>query len=535
MNADGRAATGSARPIVLIGLICAVSMTTIDQTIVALSAPTIQRELGLTHDGIQWAVNVYLLAAAGVFMLGGRLSDLYGHRRLALIGIAAFAATSLLCGLAPSGEGAETWLVTARALQGASGALMVPAAVGIVVQSYPQERRGRAMAIFFAITGAMTAIGPIAGGFLTEWTWRSIFWVNLPIALVAFVLVAAGSGPSRRESGRIDVIGAVLVGAGMTLLVLGLEQAGSWGWNSVGVWITLIGGIVAVALFLIWEPRAADPLVRLAAFRSPQFSIAILSVLVASTAFVPAFFFLSVYGQVSLRQSALNTGLLFLKFFLGFVIASRFGSVLFDRSGAKRVLLLGGACGATGFWMLAAQAPHLDFDAGMFFNPQTAAIALAGAGIGFLYSPMSTDAVNRAVGASYGEVTALSQSARSFGGALGLAVLGSLVSAALQTHIVDSFTALGIPAAAARSAAQMVSGADAGSDSALSALPAELAKSVRTAVAQSYADAVQVAFAGMAVAMIVLVVLGVLYPSSRRATQSVLPTRRDGSVMREVA
>jgi EmrB/QacA subfamily drug resistance transporter len=501
----------------LVGLIFAVSMTTIDQTIVALSAPTIANDLQLTHDAIQWAVNVYLLAAAGLFIVGGRLSDLFGHRRLALVGIAGFALTSLLCGLAPAGDLAECWLVAARALQGASGALLVPAAVGIVVQSYDVSRRGRAMAIFFAITGAMTAIGPIAGGYLTEWTWRAIFFVNLPIAGAAFVLVAVTASRSTRTTGRIDLPGAVLITAGMVLLILGLEQSSEWGWGSPVLWVVLGAGAIAVVGFIAWEAHARDPLVRLQAFARPGFSIAIAASLVASIAFVPTFFFLSVYGQVSLRQSALQTGLLFLKFFLGFVIASRFGSVMFDKRGAKPVLLLGGAIGAVGFGLLGAQVSRLDFDAGQFFNAQTLPIALAGAGIGFLYSPVSTDAVNRAIGASYGEVTALSQSARSFGGALGLALFGPLVTSAFTDALVTSFHRLGLPTAAARTASESVSGATGQAQSQLSGLPESLANSIRAAVAQDYASGVRIAFVGMAAAMIVLIALGIVYPRAQRA------------------
>src|SRR5262249_52379588 len=127
----------------LIGLIIAVSMTTIDQTIVALSAPTIETDLNLDHTAMQWAVNVYLIATAAFFLLGGRLADVLGHRRMVLIGIAGFGITSLLCGLAPDGDAAAAWLITARALQGVAGAIMFPAAIGIVVQGFPQASRGR--------------------------------------------------------------------------------------------------------------------------------------------------------------------------------------------------------------------------------------------------------------------------------------------------------------------------------------------------------------------------------------------------------
>lgn len=448
----------------LAGLICAVSMTTIDQTIVALTAPTIQRDLGLTPDAVQWAVNAYLLATAALLPLGGRLADVYGHRRAVLAGIAAFAGTSLLCGLAPAGATAAPWLIAARAAQGAAGALMFPAAVGIVVQAFPAAHRGRAMALFFGITGAMTATGPIAGGYLTEWTWRAIFWVNLPIALAGFVLVAIAAPAPPRLPARIDWPGAAIVAAGLAACVLGLQQSAAWGWASPLTWAVLGVGGGLLAVFVALERRVRDPLVPLSAFGDRRLGIAIAATLIASAPFVSTFFFLSVYGQASLRLSAMDTGMLFLKFFLGFVIAAQIGSRLFDRAGGRPVLLIGGLLGAAGFGWLAAAAPHLDFDEHAFVNPQAAPIALAGAGVGFMLSAMSTAAVNRAIGASYGEVTALSQSARNLGGALGLAVFTSLVSRRLGT-------------------------------------------------ATSYADAVPAAFVAMAVAMGLVALLSVGYPS----------------------
>ncbi|PRY37966.1 MFS transporter [Umezawaea tangerina] len=513
MTALSSGTTGKTGVRALAGLILAVSMTTIDQTIVALSAPTIQSRLGLSNGGIQWAVNVYLLATAAFFLLGGRLADVFGHKRMVLVGIAAFGVTSLLCGLAPAGGYAEAWLVAARALQGISGAIMFPAAIGIVVQTFSREGRGKAMALFFAVTGAMTAIGPIAGGYLTAWTWRSIFWVNVPIALAALVVVALSAAPSPRRDERIDWVAAGLVALGMGLVVFGLQQASGWGWTSAGVLAALVGGAAFLVAFAVHERRTHEPLVNLRAFRDRGFTLATLGSLFASVAFVPVFFFLSVYGQVSLGLSATMTGLLFLKLFLGFVVASRFGSSMFDRVGARPVLAIGGVLGAAGFGWLATAVTDLDFDAEAFFNRQTWPIALAGAGIGFMLSAVSTDAVNRAIGASYGEVTALSQSMRNFGGAFGLAVLTTLVTGRLTTGLTTSFEAMGGTAEDARKAVDLVTGA--GGDS---GAPAAVRDQIMLAVRTDYASAVQWAFAGMAVAMAVLVVLAALYPRDRRQT-----------------
>jgi EmrB/QacA subfamily drug resistance transporter len=507
--------TGRRGTLALAGLIVAVSMTTIDQTIVALSGPTIETDLAITHDAMQWAVNVYLIATAAFFLLGGRLADVFGHKRMALIGIAAFGATSLLCSLAPTGDLAGAWLIGARALQGVAGALMFPAAIGLVVQGFSREGRARAMATFFGITGAMTAIGPIAGGILSQWTWRSIFWINIPLAVVSFVIVAIAATPTGRRRERIDLPGAAVIAAGLGLVVFGLQQAGAWGWRSGWVIASIVAGVAFIGLFVLVERRVAQPLVRLQVFGERGFSLSVLAMLFASVAFVSTFFFLSVYGQVSLELSALNTGLLFLKFFIGFVIAAQIGSRRFDRIGPRSVYALGGLIGAAGFAWLAWAVTRIPAEPATFLNPQTWPIVLAGAGIGFMFSAASTDAVNRAIGASYGEVTAISQTMRNFGGALGLAVFTTVVTNALTGTLTDAFTALGAPAGTVDSVVAQISGAAGKAGSSLAQLPPAVQERFVGAVQQGYADSVSWAFVGCALAMAVVAAIGVLYPKGQ--------------------
>ena len=509
----------------LTGLIIAVSMTTIDQTIVALSGPTIESNLGISHGAMQWAVNAYLIATAAFFLLGGRLSDVFGHKRMALIGIAGFGAMSLLCGLAPDGRFAASWLIGARVLQGIAGAVMYPAAIGIVVEGFSREGRAKAMATFFGITGAMTAIGPIAGGYLSQWTWRSVFWVNVPLAIAALVVVSIAARPSEPRREHVDLLGALVIAAGLGLIVFGLEQAGSAGWTSPEVVGALIAGAVLVAGFGVLERRLRRPLVRLAVFRDRGFLIATTSILFASVAFLSTFFFLSVYGQVSLRLNATTTGELFLKFFIGFVIAAQIGSRRFDRSGARRVLLIGGAAGAAGFFWLAEAVTEIPAHPAAMTNPQTWPIMLAGAGIGFMLSAASTDAVNRSIGASYGEVTAISQTMRNFGGALGIAVFTTLVTNALASKVTASFVKLGATPADARSALDQISGASSahGGEKALAALPPAVGAQFQHAVQTDYADSVARAFTGAGIAMAVVVLLALLYPKGQGQAPAAAP------------
>src|ERR1700722_20287810 len=177
------------RSLVLAAMIFAVAMTFIDQTIVSIAVPEIQKELGLTSTGVQWAVNAYLLSLAALFALGGRLADTVRPREIWTIGVITFAGASPLCGLTPNGSLAEAWIIVFRVIQGAGGAIMFPAALAIVVQTFPLRDRGKALALFFGIAGGLTAIGPLLGGSLTQWTWRAIFWVNIPVALIALALI----------------------------------------------------------------------------------------------------------------------------------------------------------------------------------------------------------------------------------------------------------------------------------------------------------------------------------------------------------
>src|ERR1700756_5639718 len=252
--------------LVLAAMVFAVAMTFIDQTIVAIAIPNIQRELSLSPTGSQWVINGYLLALSALFAFGGRLADVYGRPRMVLIGVIGFALASACCGLTPKGSIAEAWMIFFRVVQGATAALMFPAAVGIVVASFPLRERGRAMAIFFGISGGLTAIGPIAGGFLTQWTWRSIFWINIPVAIIAVILTQIAYPEDEPHPQPIDYRGTALITGGMGLTVLGFEQSSVWGWGSIATWACIVLGLALMISFVRFELSIKYPLLRLQIF-----------------------------------------------------------------------------------------------------------------------------------------------------------------------------------------------------------------------------------------------------------------------------
>jgi EmrB/QacA subfamily drug resistance transporter len=397
-------------------------------------------------------INGYLLALAALFALGGKVGDVFGHRRMVVLGTIGFAATSALCGLTPTGRGAETWLVVFRILQGAFGALLFPAALAIVVASFAPQERGRALALFFGITGGLTSVGPIAGGFLLPWTWRAIFWINVPVALIALVLTLRARPDDTRRDAPIDIPGAILVSTGMALAVLGFQEASRWGWGSAATWAAIVAGLALLAVFVRVELRTESPLLELRIFAHRGFAADNAVLFLVCACFVPLFFFASIYAQVVLGYDASRTGLYILVVFLGFAGASQIGGRVLDRRGARPAAIAGCAVAAVGFLLW---ANHLHEGLG----GQWYWIVMAGAGIGLALTPVSTDAVNRAPRGSYGEVTGITQTVRYFACSLGLAVLGTLLINRTHSSVVASLTARGIPRAEAdRIAASVTSG-----------------------------------------------------------------------------
>lgn len=502
--------------LILSAMIFAVSMTFIDQTIVALAIPELQRDLGLSPTGTQWIINAYLLSLSALFAFGGRLADIAGHRRMVVIGVVVFAVSSFMCGLTPDGEIAETWMIVFRVIQGAGAAMMVPAALAIVVASFEVSERGRALALFFGITGGLTAIGPFAGGYLTEWTWRSIFWVNLPVAIIALVLTAIAKPDDRRTPARIDWPGAGLVAAGMGLAVLGLQQASSWGWTSVATILCIVAGVLLLAAFVRYELRADHPLIDMRIFRNRGFASANAVLFLLMMVFLPVFFFSSMYAQISLGEDPSSAGLFLLVFFGGFGAASQWGGNIYDHRGVRAAVLPGCILGAVGFYLWAQSLD--DFSLG----DQWIYIVMAGAGCGLILGPASTDALNRMPSSRYGEATGINQTLRNFGASLGMAILGTVLITRTRVNVESSLGELGVPKdqadAIAHSLSQSGGGSAGGSFGDMSGPAAER---VFAAVQDDFADATQTVFFIMTGILIATYVVAHIWLPKDRVTQLV--------------
>jgi len=496
-------ASGKNSKLILAAMIFAVAMMFIDQTIVAIAVPSIQDDLSLSATGVQWIINGYLLALSALFAFGGRLADIAGHRRMVMLGVVIFATASALCGATPTGSLDEVWLITFRIIQGAGAAIMFPAALAIVLGAFPVRERGRAMAIFFAITGGLTSIGPIAGGYLTEWTWRAIFWVNIPVAIIALILTAIAKPDDTKHPAPLDYRGTVLITGGMGLAVLGLQQSSVWGWGSAITWICIAAGIALIGAFVAYQLKIEDrhPLMRIRIFQNRAFAVDNAILFLLMIPFVPLFFFASMYAQISLGESASETGLYLLIFFAGFAVASQYGGKILDRVGARPSVVLGCAVAAVGFYLWGKHLTDLSV------SDQWIYIVIAGAGVGLVLSPANTDALNRVPASRYGEATGITQTVRNFGSSLGLAVLGSILILQNKSNLESTAAEHGVPKGTADQIADTISQGAGGGAEQIPAHVNPMVQKVFDSIPHDFALASQTVFYGMAAVMAVAFVV----------------------------
>jgi EmrB/QacA subfamily drug resistance transporter len=416
------------RTLALIVLCMGDLMIVLDTTIVNVALPSIRADLGFTETSLAWVVNAYLLTFGGFLLLGGRLGDLFGHRRLFLIGLTLFTAASLACGLASSQE----FLIGARAVQGLGGAVVAVVALSLMMTLFTEpEERARAMGVIGFVAAGGGSIGVLLGGVLTdvlEWHW--IFLVNLPVGVAVFAsslrLLPGGRGPA--NDGRLDVAGAVTVTAALMLAVYAIVNGNDRGWTSGETLGLLAAAAALLALFVAIEARSRSPLVPLGLFRLRNVATAnVVGVLWAAAMF--AWFFLSaLYLQLVLGYSPLEVGLAFLpsNLIMG-SFSVGLSAKLVMRFGLRRPLATGLALAAGGL-LLFARAPV----GGDFVVDVLPAMLLLGIGAGVAFNPMLLAAMSDVEPRDAGLASGLVNTAFMMGGALGLAVLASL--AASRTH-----------------------------------------------------------------------------------------------------
>jgi EmrB/QacA subfamily drug resistance transporter len=399
-------------------------MNVLDTNIVAVALPAIRQDLGFSQASLAWVVNAYLLAYGGFLLLGGRLGDLFGRRRMFTAGIGVFTLASLACGLAP-GQG---FLLAARAVQGLGGAVASAVALSLVVSLFPKPgERAKAMGVFGFTAAGGGAVGVLAGGVLTGLlSWHWIFLVNVPVGaavlLASFAVLPAE--PTGRRGGRLDVPGAVLVTAGVVLAVYAVTSAGQAGWASARTAGMLAGAVALLAAFAAAESRASAPLVPLRLLRRRNLTAASVTGVLWSAAMFAWFFLTTLYLQQVLGYSPLRTGLAFLPATLVMGgISVGVSARLVTRFGIKPPLVTGLLLAAAGLVLL-ARAPA----GGHFLADVLPGTMLLGTGAGTALSPLLLAATGDVPPAESGLASGVANSSFMLGGALGLAVLADIAA-----------------------------------------------------------------------------------------------------------
>jgi EmrB/QacA subfamily drug resistance transporter len=397
-------------------------MVVLDATVVNVALPTIKRAVGFSEQDLSWVLNAYTLVFGGFLLLGGRLADRRGRRRLFVTGIGLFSAASLACGLSQS----EATLLVARGVQGLGGALVSPAALSIILTTFAEgSERNRALAVWGAIAGAGGAVGLLLGGVIVQLlSWRWIFFINVPIGAVVLALTPRIVPESRSESTatkRYDAEGAVAITLGTIALVFTLIKADSWGWTSGRTLAGFAIAIVLIAAFLVIERRQRDPLMPLRIFSNRSLAASDATMFLVAAALFGMFYFCTLYLQQVLGFSALKTGVAYLPLTLTLVGAAALASRAVDRFTPKPVLVTGLLVSAAGFVLLTRIVGHGDYASHVL----PAMVAL-GVGAGMSFVAITIAATSGVEPGDSGLASGLLNTTQQVGGSLGLAILSSV-------------------------------------------------------------------------------------------------------------
>ena len=401
----------------------------IDASIVNVALPSIGRALSFSRADLSWVVNAYTLTFGGFLLLGGRMADLLGRRRMFMVGLVVFSLASLAGGVAQS----EGWLIAARAVQGLGAAIVSPAALSIITTTFAEgAERNRALGIWGAVAGAGGAAGVLLGGILTSGlSWRWVLFVNVPIGLSAALLAPRTLVESRAQEGpsTFDLPGAVAVTAGLSLLVYAIVDAVNVGWGSSRTIMELAGAMILLAGFVIIELRTRQPLMPFSIFRLRTLRGADIVGLLIGMSLFSMFFFISLYLQNVLHYSPIKTGISYLPLAVGIILSAGIASQLVTRVGFKYPLIAGMLFIAGGLlWF--SQVPAVG---GSFASDVLGPSLLAAIGLGFSFVPVTIAAVTGTRPHEAGLASGLINTSQQVGGALGLAILATIANSRTQS------------------------------------------------------------------------------------------------------
>jgi EmrB/QacA subfamily drug resistance transporter len=419
----------NAGPWVLAATILGTSMAFIDETAVTVALPAIQRGMGATVVDAQWVVEIYTLLLASLILVGGSLGDHLGRRRVFAVGIGLFAIASAWCALAPSPE----QLILARAVQGVGGALLVPNSLAIIGASFEEKQRGKAIGTWAGFTSVTMILGPVLGGYLAEnVSWRGVFFINIPLAIVVLVIAFWRVPESRDpEAGRLDVPGAALAAVGLGGVVFGLLESSRLGLGTPLVLASLVVGVAALVTFVVVEDRSQEPMMPLSLFRSRNFAGANAFTLFLYFALGGTLFFLP-FNLVQVQgYSATAAGAAFVPVILLIFLLSRYTGGLADRFGARLPLVVGPAIAAVGFALFALPGTN----SGSYWTTFFPAAVVLGIGLSILVPAVTTVALNSVEDKHSGLASAINNAFSQTATLLAIAVLGVLMFATFDSNL----------------------------------------------------------------------------------------------------
>jgi EmrB/QacA subfamily drug resistance transporter len=413
-----------ARTLTLVATILGSGIALLDATVVNVALPAIEDDLGGGLAGQQWVVNAYLLTLGSLILVGGSLGDLYGERRIFALGVGLFGVASLLCALAPTIE----FLVAARAIQGATSALLTPASLALIAITYSDAKeRGAAIGTWTAWGGIATVIGPLVGGWILDVTsWRWIFAINVPFVLLTLVLIWLAVAPDETRGGpkrRLDLVGALLAAVGLAAPVLALTEQPQRGWTDPLVVGGLLAGAVLLTAFVLWERHASDPMLPLGLFRRRNFTVANIETLLVYAGLSSLFFFLTIFLQQVAGWSPLESGLAGLPVTVLLFVLSRFTGRLSARFGPRVFMGAGPLVAAVGVLLLT----RLDTDVS-YVPDVLPAMLLFGLGLSITVAPLTTTVMSDAHRGDSGIASGVNNAVARVAGLLGIAVVGVAVA-----------------------------------------------------------------------------------------------------------
>ena len=399
----------------------ALFMIMLDNTVVNVALPSIQRDLGIGLSELEWTVNAYALTFAVLMLSGGKLADFYGRRRVFLSGLIVFTASSLACGLATGGE----MLIAARTVQGIGAALMLPATLSIISATFPPHQRGTAIGIWAGVSAMALAIGPLIGGLLTEhidWSW--IFFVNVPIGVIGFVVgrIVIRESRDTSEEQRLDVPGLLASAIGLFALTFALIEANSYGWSDPVIVGLFVAAAAALVVFVWLELRQRTPMLDLSLFRSPTFAGANVVALLVTLAMFGVFFFMSLYMQNALGYSAVKTGAAFLPMTVLIILIAPAAGRFSDRIGSRWLMTAGMGLLAVSLVLFSR------LDLASTFWDILPGLIVGGLGMATVMTPMTAAALGSVPVAKAGVGSGVLNTFRQVGGAMGIAVMGAIVA-----------------------------------------------------------------------------------------------------------